>query len=136
MVAVGFALVILVIQSLMLIAVYTTLPNIYYPLEVLAGVSGEFQAAYQVILDAIATVTLVSAIIQLVIYGWTAVLGTFITRAITSDKKIAEQVSKGKVASDTTISSDVTEFGWMKCLLVSGLSLFLTIIILGLLLGI
>jgi len=63
-------------------------------------------------------------------------LGTFITRAITGDEKIAEQVRMGKVASDTIISRDVTEFGWMKCLLVSGLSLFLTIIILGLLLGI
>jgi hypothetical protein len=42
----------------------------------------------------------------------------------------------GKVTSDTTISSDVTAFSWMKCLLVSGASLFLTIIILGFLLGI
>jgi hypothetical protein len=136
MVAVGFALIVLVIQALILAIVYTSLPNLYYPLEVLAGVPGEFQAAYQVILDAIATVTLVNAIIQLVVYGWIVVLGTFITRAITGDKKIAEQVSIGKVTADTTISSDVTAFSWMKCLLVSGASLFLTILILGFLLGI
>jgi len=136
MVAVGFALVTLVVQALILAVVYTSLPSLFYPLEVLAGVTGEFEVAYQVILDKIAFVTLVGGIIQSVVYVWIVALGTFITRAITGDEKIAEQVRMGKVASDTIISRDVTEFGWMKCLLVSGLSLFLTIIILGLLLGI
>jgi hypothetical protein len=136
MVAVGFALVTLVIQALILAVVYTSLPSLFYPLEVLAGTPGEFEVAYQVILDEIAFVTLVGGIIQSVVYVWVIALGTFIVRAITGDEKIAEQVSMGKVASDTTISRDVTAFGWMKCLLVSGASLFLTIIILGLLLGI
>ncbi len=136
MVAVGFALIALVVQALILAVVYTSLPSLFYPLEVLAGTPGEFEVAYQVILDEIAFVTMVGAIIQLAVYVWTVALGTFITRAITGDKKIAEQLSMGKVASDTTISSDVTEFSWMKCLLVSGASLLLTIIILGLLLGI
>jgi hypothetical protein len=136
MVAVGFALVVLVIQALILAVVYTSLPTLHYSLEVLAGTPGEFEVAYQVILDKIATVTLVGAIIQVAVYAWIVALGTFITRAITGDKKIAEQVSMGKVTSDTTISSDVTAFSWMKCLLVSGASLFLTIIILGFLLGI
>jgi len=136
MVAVGFALVTLVIQALILAVVYTSLPSLFYPLEVLAGTLGEFEVAYQVILDEIAFVTLVGGIIQSVVYVWVIALGTFIVRAITGDEKIAEQVSMGKVASDTTISRDVTAFGWMKCLLVSGASLFLTIIILGLLLGI
>ena len=136
MVAVGFALVVTVIQALILAVVYTSLPNLFYPLEVLAGTPGEFEVAYQVILDKIAFVTLVGGIIQVAIYVWTVALGAFITRAITGDKKIAEQVSMGKVTSDTTISSDVTAFSWMKCLLVSGASLFLTIIILGFILGI
>jgi hypothetical protein len=136
MVAVGFALVITVIQALILVVVYTSLPILFYPLEVLAGTPGEFDVAYQVILDKIAFVTFVGGIIQLAIYVWTVALGTFITRAITGDKKIAEQVSMGKVTSDTTISSDVTAFSWMKCLLVSFASLFLTIIILGFILGI
>jgi len=136
MVAVGFALVVLVIQALILAVVYTSLPSLFYPLEVLAGTPGEFEVAYQVILDKIATVTLVGAIIQVAVYVWIVTLGTFITRAITGDKKIAEQVSMGKVTSDTPVSSDVTAFSWMKCLIVSGASLFLTIIILGFLLGI
>jgi hypothetical protein len=136
MVAVGFALVTLVIQALILAVVYTSLPSLFYPLEVLAGTPGEFEVAYQVILDKIAFVTLVGGIIQLAMLSWTIVLGTFITRAITSNKKIAEQLSMGKTATDTTISGEVTGFSWMKSLIVSGASLFLTTIILGLILGI
>jgi hypothetical protein len=112
------------------------LPKLYYSLEVLAGPPGESAVAYQVILDEIAFVNLAGGIIQVAMWVWTVVLGTFIIRAITSDKKIAEQVSMGKTASDATISGEVTGFSWMKCLLVSGASLFLTTIILGLLLGI
>jgi hypothetical protein len=131
MVAVGFALITIVIQALILAVVFTSLPELYYPIEVLAGVPGEFEVAYQVILDEIALVTLVGGIIQVAVYVWTIALGTFIVRAITGDEKIAEQLSMGKVASDSAISGDVTAFSWMKCLLVSGASLFLTIIILG-----
>ena len=136
MVAVGFALITIVIQALILAVVYTSLPNLYYPLEVLAGTSGEFEVAYQVILDEIAFVTMVGVVVQVAVYVWTVALGTFITRAITGDEKIAEQLSMGKAATDTTVSRDVTEFSWMKSLLVSGVSMFLTIIILGFVLGI
>jgi hypothetical protein len=136
MVAVGFVLITIVIQYSIIAVVYTSLPSLFYPLEVLAGTPGEFEVAYQVILDEIASVNMVSYTLQLVVWMWTIALGTFIVRAITSDKKIAEQVSMGKTALDTTISGEVTGFSWMKCLLVSGASFFLTIIILGLLLGI
>ena len=111
MVAVGFALVTIVIQALILAVVYMSLPNLYYPLEVLAGTPGEFEVAYQVILDEIAFVTLVGGIIQIAVYVWTVALGAFIARAI-------------------------TEFSWMKSLFVSGVSLLLTIIILGFILGV
>jgi hypothetical protein len=133
MVAVGYALIIIVIQALIVAVVYTTLPNLNYPLEILAYVSGEFEAAYESLFNQIASVNLAEYIIQAVFWVWIVALGTFITRAITGDKKIAEQLSMGKVASDAAVSSEVTGFSWMKCLLVSGASLFLTIIILGLL---
>jgi len=136
MIAVGFALVTLVVQALILAVVYMSLPNIHYPLEVLAGTPGEFEVAYQVILDEIAFVTMIGAGIQLAVYVWTVALGTFITHAITGDEKIAEQLSMGKVASDTTVSRDATGFSWMKSLIVSGASLFLTIIILSFILGV
>jgi hypothetical protein len=136
MVAVGYALIAIVVQTSIVAIVYTTLPDLHYPLELLAYVSGESEVARDLLLNQLATVNLVGYILQVVVWAWTVALGAFITRAITGDKKIAEQLSMGKVTSDTTISSDVTEFSWMKCLLVSGASLFLTIIILGFILGI
>ena len=84
MIAVGFALVTMVIQTVFVGLVYTSLPDIYYPLEVLAGVVGEFQAAYQIILDSIATVTQITGYIQIAIYVWLVGLGAFITREITA----------------------------------------------------
>jgi len=133
MVAVGYALVTLVIQALIVAVVYTTLPDLHYTLEILAYVPGEFDAAYQILLNQIASVNTAGYIIQGVVWVWIVALGTFITRAITSDKQIAEQLGMGKAASGASVSGEVTGFSWMKCLLVSGASLFLTIIILGLL---
>ena len=136
MVAVGFALVVIIVQSLILIGVYTALPNVYYPLEVLAGAPGEFNVAYQTILDAIAPITLATAAVQAVVYIWTVILGTFIVRAVTSDQKIAEQVGMGATIGEANAGSNVAGFSWMKCLFVSGVSLFVTVILLGLFLGI
>jgi hypothetical protein len=122
MVAVGFALVTSVIQALILTVAYTTLPNIYYPLEVLAGVPGEFNVAYQLILDEIAAVSLAGVIIQYVVYVWIAALGTIITRDITA--KAVEG------------APSAPQFGVMKSILTSVASLFLSILILGFVLGI
>ena len=130
MVAVGYALVIIVIQAIIVAAFYTTLADLYYPLEILAYVSGEFEMARDVLLNQLATVNMVANILQGVVWVWLIALGAFITRAITGDKKIAEQVRMGKAPSDAAVTIEVTEFSWMKCLLVSGVSLFLTIILL------
>jgi hypothetical protein len=140
MVGVGYALITIVIQAIIVAVIYATLPNLNYPLEILNYVSGEFQGAYDALLNEIATVNNVGYIIQAIVYIWTVALGTFITRAITSDRQIADQVAMGKPITDTAAptesSGEVEGFSWMKCILVSGASLFLTIIILGLLLGI
>jgi hypothetical protein len=136
MVAVGFSLIVIVIQSIILVGVYTALPDVNYPLAVLAGSPGEFEVAYQGVLDAISSITLATAVVQAATYVWTVALGTFIVRAVTSDSKIAEQAGAGTTVSDSTASSDVAGFSWMKCLFVSGVSLFVTIILLGLLFGI
>ncbi len=121
MIAVGFALVTMVIQTLLIVGVYLTLPDVYYPLEVLAGVVGEFQAAYQVILDSIATVTQISLYIQVAIYVWLVGLSTIITREIT-----AQPVEGAPVAQ---------QFGWMKSILTAAGSFLLTLLILGFLVG-
>lgn len=129
MTAVGYALVTIVIQAFIVAAVYTTLSDLNYPLEILAYVSGEFEMALNVLLNQISTVTLVQNILQIVMGIWFVILGTYITRAVTGDKKIAEQMQMGKILSDAT-PGEVTPFSWMKCLLVSGVSWLLTIILL------
>jgi hypothetical protein len=131
MVAVGYALVVIVIRALLVAAVYTTLPQLYYPLELLTYVPGEFQVARDALISQLATVNLAEYIIQIAVWIWTVALGVFVTRAITSDKQIAEQVGVGKTPLDAASSGEPAGFSWMKCLLVSGASLFLTIIILG-----
>ena len=131
MVAVGYALITLVIQAFIIAVIYTTLPNLYYPLEILNYVPGEFQSAYDILLNQIADVNLVSYIVQAAVWVWIVGLGTFITRAITGDKQIAEQVAVGKTPLETSSAGEVQAFSWMKCFLVAGAGLFLTIIIMG-----
>ena len=121
MIAVGFALITMIIQTVLVGLVYTSLPDIYYPLEVLAGVAGEFQPAYQVILDAIAPVTQISGYIQVGIYVWLVGLGAFITREITAQPVEGVPVTQ--------------QFGWMKSILTSAGSFLLTLLIIGLFLG-
>ncbi|MCX8153911.1 MAG: hypothetical protein N3E52_05715, partial [Candidatus Bathyarchaeota archaeon] len=134
MIAVGFALVVIVIQAFILAIVYTALPNLYYPLELLAGAPAESEAARQALLNSISFVSSVGGIVQIIVYVWIIALVAFIIRAITGDEKIAEQTRKTSI--DTSVGHVVAPFGWMKCLFVSGISLFLTVIILGFLLGI
>jgi hypothetical protein len=122
MVAVGFALVTVIIQSLILIVAYMTLPRISYPLEVLAGVPGEFDVAYQVILDSIATVTLISSIVQIAVYVWIVALGAIIAHDMTA------QAVEG--------APTVQQFGWLKSILTSAASFLLTLLILGFVLGV
>ena len=136
MVAVGFSLVVIVIQSFLLVVVYTALPDLYYPLEVFIGPLSEYEVAYQVILDSFAEVTSANAAIQVAMYIWTVILGTFVVRAVTGDKKTAEQLATGTYASEAAASGNVEAFSWGKCFIVSGVSLFVTIILLGLLFGI
>jgi hypothetical protein len=121
MIAVGFALVTMVIQAVIIGLVYTTLPNIYYPLEVLAGVAGEFEGAYQIILDNIAMVNQISGYVQMAVYVWIVGLGAIIAHDIT-----AQQIEGAPV---------VPQFGWMKSVLTSAASFLLTLLILGFVLG-
>lgn len=117
MVAVGFALVVLVIQSAVLLAVYASLPNLFYPLELLANVPGERSIAPAATLGAIDFANLLGSIVQVVVWLWLAGLGTFITHEVTG------------------MTADVPPFGWMKSIAVSGISLLLTIIVVGFLIG-
>lgn len=122
MVAVGVTLTILVVQALLLIAVYSTLPNIYYQIDVLAGVPGaESTAAYQAILDAVAPVSFIAGIIQIAILIWNVALGTFIVRAVTS---------VAPPTLDENAPAVAQPLSWARCFMVSVASVLLTLIIL------
>jgi hypothetical protein len=131
LVAVGYALVTIVIQAVIVAVAYATLPNLYYTLEILNYVSGEFTTAYNVLLSQIADVNTLTYVIQAIVWVWTVALGTFITRDITGDKQIAEHVGMGTPVEGTAVGGEVPPFSWMKSLLVAGASLFLTIVIMG-----
>jgi hypothetical protein len=122
MVAVGLALITLVVQALLTLATYSTLAPVNVPLEYFAGIQGEFEAANQAILMALEQATSVSGIIQIVVYVWTIALGAFIVR----DVSTTLAVSTGEMPSGTQ-----TQFNWVKCLLVSAASFLLTLLILA-----
>ena len=126
MVAVGFALVTLVVQSVILLVAYTTLSNINYSLEVLANIPIEADVAYQSVQTVIAQVLLVGNNLQIIIYAWMIALGTFITRAVT-----APAIPAIATTTEGEGATEVQQFGWMKCLLVSGAGYLVTIIVLG-----
>jgi hypothetical protein len=117
MVAVGFALVVLVVQAILLLVVYSALPGLFYPLEILAGVPGEQALAPVATLEAIASANLAGSIIQVGVWLWLGGICTFITREVTG------------------MDAAVPPFGWLKCIAVSGTSVLLTLIIVGFLLG-
>lgn len=134
MVSVGFALVVIVIQQVIIAVFYTAAwPTLDYPLAYWTGIPGEFQMATQVLAQELSFISTVTYGLQIAIWIWTIALGTFIVRAVTSDQNIAQQAKMGAAATETTSSSEVEGLSWMKCLLVSGVSLFLTIIIVGIL---
>jgi hypothetical protein len=128
MVAVGFALVTLVIQSLILLVAYTTLSKVNYPLEILANIPGESAVAYEAVQTTIAQVLLVGSIIQIAIWVWLFGLGTFITRAVTA---VAPSNPVGSTPAEGEVPMGFQQFSWLKCMLVSVASLALTVTILG-----
>lgn len=115
--AIGFTLILLVIQGFILNILYTSIPDIYYPLEVLAGTPGEFETAYQIIYDKISPIYNIQTAFTLAINIGIIILGAFVAKTAA---EFNEKTTK--------------EFGWFKSFVVSGLSVFAAFIILGLLL--
>jgi hypothetical protein len=132
MVAVGFALITLIVQSLVLLVVYSTsyLPNVNYPLEILAGIPGESSIAYVAINNTISQVLYIGSIVQIIIYIWIIALGTFIVREVTAvPSPVAPSVDTPVPEVEPVMG--MQQFGWLKSLLVSAVAFVLTITILG-----
>ncbi len=110
MVAVGIALLPLVFYTLISIVTYSSVSSLVYPLELSAGIPGEAELISQVNLESLALVTQIGALIQGVAYAWTVALCAIITRTL-------------------------SEFSWMKSLIISAASFLLMILLVSLILG-
>jgi len=121
MIAVGFALVTMAIQAIIVSVIYATLPKLYYPLEYWTDVYGESQAVHQLYIATTATAAQISGYVQMAIYVWTVGLCAIIAHDVT-----AQQIEGAPV---------VPQFGWMKSFLTSTASFLLTLLILGFVLG-
>ncbi len=136
MAAVGVALVTLVVQAIIITIVYAELlPSIYYPFEIVAAIPGEADAATLALQNGLSQIFQISSYVQIVIWIWLFVLGTFIVRAITGmvytpRVDILKPETSAQPETEPSPTS-LPQFGWAKSALVSAASLALTIIILG-----
>ncbi|MBT0159138.1 hypothetical protein G4O51_04055 [Candidatus Bathyarchaeota archaeon A05DMB-2] len=130
MVAVGFAMITLVIQAIIFLAVYATLPVLYLPIQVLANVSGGLNLLPAATIDAINTANLITNVVLIIMYLWTVGLGAIITREITAPQVVAAQQPVIIEGSPVT-----PQFSWVKSILVSSASFLVTLLIVGFLLG-
>ncbi len=110
LILVGFALMTIFIQAVVNVAVYSTLPKLYYPFELIGGVNGEGEVAYTKIMEETWLVSQISSYIQIGIYIWTIVLCALATRLL-------------------------AEFSWTKSLLVATVAYFASMVIEGFILG-
>lgn len=106
----GFALITLFIQALANAATYTALPSIRYPLEILGGVPGEGQAAYNQITEASWFVLQINQYIRIIIYIWTIALCTIALRLL-------------------------FEYPWIKSAFISALAYLLSLLVISFLTG-
>lgn len=82
LILVGFALITLVIQTVVNTATYVTVPTLYYPLEFFGGVEGEFEIAYNKILEETWLVSLISNYVRIAVYIWTIALCSIALRLL------------------------------------------------------
>ena len=106
----GFALITMFVQALINAAAFSTLPTLYYPFELIGGVKGETEIAYNNILEKTWLVSQISGYIQVGVYVWTIALGAIAIRSL-------------------------TEFTWTKSFLVAALAYFVSMMVENLILG-
>lgn len=112
-VAVGFALIVIVAQTLLSIAATAALPaHNYYPVELMTGVPGEAQAIANTLTSTTATYSTILVVLQLATYVWISAVNAIVVRTL------------------------IPEFSWSKSALASAVSLVVTIILLSLLIGV
>jgi hypothetical protein len=108
-VAIGCALVVLIVQSLINIIAVSTLSIVNYPVELLTGLPGEAELVISNISAQTVTYTTIVTFTTLAIYVWTAALSAIIIRDL------------------------IPEYTWRKSISIAAIAVLLTIIILSVL---
>ncbi|MBS7615769.1 hypothetical protein KEJ45_01020 [Candidatus Bathyarchaeota archaeon] len=83
LILVGFALITMFVQALINTAAFSTLPTINYSFKLMGGVPGEFERAYNQIMDEIWVVNLVYTCVQVGVLIWTVALCMLAIRSVT-----------------------------------------------------
>jgi hypothetical protein len=103
----GFAMVTLFIQAIINAALFSTLPSLYYRFQLIGGVSGESENAYNTdIWNNVWLVSQISGYVQIVVYFWTTALSAVASRLL-------------------------TQFSWSKSFLIATVAYFATIVLQG-----
>ena len=79
--SIGFALVTMFVHSVVNIALFSTLPTIQYPFELMGGIEGELQAAINQVSSQTWLVSEILRYVQIAVYVWTVALCAMATRA-------------------------------------------------------
>lgn len=111
LILVGFALITMFVQAIINTAVFSTLPTLYYRLDLLGGVNGESENAYNEILNKTWLVSQINGYIQIAVHFWTIALCAIATRLL-------------------------AEFSWSKSVLIATVAYFVTIMAQSFILGI
>jgi len=100
----GFSLVTLFIQRLAIATTFAVMPPVRYPLQVVGGVPGEWEPAYNEVSDSVNVASQVLRLIEIGLYAWTIGLCAIALRLM-------------------------LEFSWMKSLLISAVAYFGSILL-------
>jgi hypothetical protein len=111
LIVVGFALIVLFVQTVINAIAIATLPRLYYPLEFIGGVQAERDIAVNMIYDATTLVSVVSGYLRIIVFVWTIALCGVGTRLL-------------------------TEFSWVKSFLISAVAFFATTTLMSFIIGI
>jgi hypothetical protein len=110
LIVIGFALITMVVQATVNAVAYANLSTVNYPFELIGGVSGETDAAYNKILDQTWLVTQIGRYTQIAVYIWTIALCSLAVRLL-------------------------AVFSWTKSFLVGTVAYLITILVEGFILG-
>jgi hypothetical protein len=100
----GFALIVLLVEMVINVILGANLPNLYYPLEFLGGVSGEGQSALNKLVESTALASQISSFVNIAAIFWIVALCALAIRQL-------------------------TEFSWSKSFLVAVVAYFISAIV-------